>query len=231
MEQPETKLKNRTTNPRSSRNAGSGGEHRYITPVNITLVAINAAVYVILEILGDTTDAYFMYLHGAMYPPAVLQMGEWYRLLTSAFLHFGLSHLLNNMVLLVCLGSYLERAYGKIRYLILYVACALGSSAVSLWHMVYTNDIAVSGGASGVVFGTIGALLFLILKNRGRFEDLTMRRFLLMIVLCLYYGFSTAGVDNAAHVGGLICGFVCAVVFWILELPFRKKTQPHSKNR
>lgn len=189
--------------------------NRYITPVNITFVLINVAVYFVLEIMGNTNDAYFMYQHGAMYSDAVLQGGQWYRLLTSAFIHFGLHHLINNMILLIALGSYLERAFGKVRYIILYLACAVGSSMVSMGHMISTQDYAVSGGASGVVFGVIGALLFLVLKNRGRFEDLTLRRFVLMMALALYYGFSTAGVDNAAHVGGLIIGFALGALLSI----------------
>ncbi|MCD8149235.1 MAG: rhomboid family intramembrane serine protease [Clostridiales bacterium] len=188
-------------------------EHRYITPVNITFAVINVVVFVVLEILGDTSDAAFMLAHGAMYPPAVLYNGEWYRLVTSAFLHFGISHLINNMVLLVCLGSYLERAYGKVKFLIFYLVCAVGSSLVSMGHMLYTQELAVSGGASGVIFGMIGALLFLVLKNKGRFEDLSLRRFLLMMALSLYYGFSTTGVDNAAHVGGLLVGFLMGVLY------------------
>lgn len=198
-------------------------EHRYITPVNITFAVINVVVFVVLEILGDTSDAAFMLLHGAMYPPAVLYGGEWYRLVTSAFIHFGISHLINNMVLLVCLGSYLERAYGKVRFLIFYLVCAVGSSLVSMGHMLYTGDIAVSGGASGVIFGMIGALLFLVLKNKGRFEDLSLRRFLLMMALSLYYGFSTTGVDNAAHVGGLIVGFLVGMIYFFLEKLFKGK--------
>ncbi|MCD7922733.1 MAG: rhomboid family intramembrane serine protease [Clostridiales bacterium] len=192
-------------------------ENRYITPVNIVFALINVVVYVVLEILGDTTDAMFMYDHGAMYPYAVLMEGQWYRLLTSSFLHFGLVHLVNNLILLICLGSYLERRYGKVRYVILYLVCAVGGSLASMWHMLYTQNIAVSAGASGVVFGMVGALLFLVLQNKGRFEDLSLRRFLLMMALALYNGFATAGVDNAAHVGGLIVGFVVGAVFFALE--------------
>jgi len=192
-------------------------ENRYITPVNMIFAMINVAVYVILEILGDTTDAMFMYDHGAMYPYAVLLEEQWYRMLTSSFIHFGLAHLVNNLILLICLGSYLERRYGKVRYVILYLVSALGSSLVSMGHMLYTQDMAVSGGASGVVFGMVGALLFLVLQNRGRFEDLSLRRFLLMMALALYNGFATSGVDNAAHVGGLIVGFAVGAVFFALE--------------
>lgn len=188
--------------------------YHYITPVNLTMVLINIVVFLILEVLGDTTDGFFMYNHGAMYPYAVTSGHEWYRLLTSAYLHFGISHLVNNMVMLICLGSYLERALGKIKYLIFYLATAVGSSLISMTHMLYTDDIVVSAGASGVIFGVIGALLYLVIRNKGHFEDLTMIRFLIMLVLSLYYGFSSTGVDNAAHVGGLITGFVLAVLLY-----------------
>jgi len=195
-------------------------KNQYLTPVNIVMVLINVVSYFVLEAIGDTTDALFMYTHGAMYPAAVLAGGEYYRLITSAFIHFGLPHLINNMILLICLGSYVERALGKIRYLILYLACAAGSSMVSMFHMIYSGDWAVSGGASGVVFGIIGALLFLVVKNRGRFADLSWKRFLIMMLLALYFGFATAGVDNAAHVGGLIIGFVMGAIFFLLEKIF-----------
>ena len=195
-------------------------KNRYLTPVNIVMVLINVVSYFVLEAMGDTTDALFMYAHGAMYPAAVLAGGEYYRLITSAFIHFGLPHLINNMILMICLGSYVERALGKIRYLILYLACAVGSSMASMFHMIYNGDWAVSGGASGVVFGIIGALLFLVVKNRGRFADLSWKRFLIMMLLALYFGFATAGVDNAAHVGGLSIGFVMGAIFFLLEKIF-----------
>lgn len=195
----------------------TGAENQYLTPVNISMVLINAVVYIVLEIMGDTTNALFMLAHGAMYPAAVLEGGQYYRLLTSSFIHFGLPHLINNMILLICLGSYVERVYGKVRYLILYLVCAAGSSWISMLHMLDTGDQAVSGGASGVVFGIIGALLFLIVKNKGRLENLPWKRFLIMILLALYFGFASAGVDNAAHIGGLATGFVTGAVYFLLE--------------
>lgn len=188
--------------------------YHYITPVNIGLVLVNIVVFLILDFTGDSGDALFMLEHGAMYPYAVIVDGQWYRLVTSAFLHFGIYHLVNNMIMLVCLGSYLERALGMVKYAVFYFTSAVGSSLTSMAVMLHTGDIAVSGGASGVVFGVIGALLFLVIRNRGRFEDLTMARFLIMLALSLYYGFSTAGVDNAAHVGGLLTGFVTGAVLY-----------------
>lgn len=189
-------------------------DYQYLTPVNIAITVINIVVFIVLSLLGDTTSAIFMFHHGAMYPAAVIQDGEWYRIITSAFIHFGPSHLVNNMIMLVALGSYMERAIGKLKYLIFYLICAAGSSLVSLWVMIYTGDIAVSGGASGAIFGIIGGLLFLVLRNKGRFGNLSMTRFLIMLFLSLYYGFVTAGVDNAAHVGGLAIGFICGILFY-----------------
>ena len=198
----------------------TGAENQYLTPVNMIMVLINVIVYIVLEIMGDTTNALFMLAHGAMYPAAVLEGGQYYRLLTSSFIHFGLPHLINNMIMLICLGSYVERVFGKIRYLILYLACAAGSSYISMLHMVDTGDLAVSGGASGVVFGIIGALIFLVVKNKGRLEDLSWKRLLIMVLLALYFGFSSAGVDNAAHVGGLVTGFITGAVCFLLEKAF-----------
>lgn len=195
--------------------------NQYITPVNITLVVINIIVFFVLDVCGNTEDGIYMFEHGAMYPYSVLLDHEWYRLFTSAFLHFGISHLVNNMIMLVCLGSYLERALGSVKYAIFYVISAVGSSLVSMMHMLKTDDIAVSGGASGVIFAVIGALLYLVIRNKGHFEDLTMLRFLIMMGLSLYYGFTTTGVDNAAHLGGLCIGFVLGIIFYRKEKHYR----------
>ena len=195
--------------------------NQYITPVNITLVVINIIVFFVLDVCGNTEDGIYMFEHGAMYPYSVLLDHEWYRLFTSAFLHFGISHLVNNMIMLVCLGSYLERALGSVKYAIFYVISAVGSSLVSMMHMLKTDDIAVSGGASGVIFAVIGALLYLVIRNKGHFEDLTMLRFMIMMGLSLYYGFTTTGVDNAAHLGGLCIGFVLGIIFYRKEKHYR----------
>ncbi len=192
-------------------------DNQYITPVNITCAVICVVVYIVLEIMGNTDSASFMAEHGALYVPAIIYGGQWYRLLTAAFVHFGLPHLINNLILLVCLGSYLERIYGHVRFAILYVICAVGANAVSLIHMLRSGSYAVAGGASGVVFGMIGAMLFFLISQKGHYRELPLRRFLIMLVLCLYFGFASGGlVDNAAHVGGLIVGFVVGAIYFLL---------------
>ncbi len=205
-------------------------QHPYITPVNVTFAVLCAVVYVVLECMGDTTSGSFMATHGALYPPAVVLDGQWYRLLTAAFLHFGLPHLLNNLILLICLGSYLERAYGRIRFIILYLLCAIGGNAVSLVTMLRTGEFAVAGGASGVVFGMMGALIVVVLSHRGHYRELPLRRLLVMVVLCLYFGFASSGVDNAAHIGGLVIGFALGWIFFLLEWLWRRLRRRRAKD-
>ena len=196
-------------------------ENEYITPVNITLAVINVAVFFIMSILERAFGNQYLYQYGAMFPPAVLG-GQWYRLITSSFIHFDIAHLFNNMLLFITLGSYLERAFGKIRYIIFFFSAAVLSSLATMFHMIYSKDLAFSAGASGIVFGMIGALLYMVIRNKGRFQNLTIRRFMIMILLSLYFGFVTAGVDNAAHVGGLCAGFLLGILLYRKE-----KAQKH----
>ena len=108
-----------------------------MSPVNTLIIVINVLVFAGLSFLGDTTDVRFMYNHGASFWPAIIEEHEYYRLLTCTFIHFGISHLLNNMLVLAYIGDNLERALGKIKYLIVYLAAGVGSSAVSaVWSMM-----------------------------------------------------------------------------------------------
>ena len=83
-----------------------------------------------------------------------------------------------------------------------------------MWWMLRSGSFSVSAGASGIVFAMIGALLYLVIRNKGRFLNLTLTRFMIMVVLSLYFGFVSAGVDNAAHVGGLCVGFLLGIVMY-----------------
>lgn len=183
------------------------------TPLcTIALIIINIAVFLILSFGGMTENALYMAGHGAMYVPYFLYNKEYYRIFTCMFLHFGFEHLMNNMVTLFIVGRYVESIVGKVRFVIIYLISGLGGSALSLIAEYYTGDYAVSAGASGAIFGLTGALLSLAILNRGQIAGLTKRGILLMIVLSLYNGFASEGVDNLAHVGGLVCGFLVTFI-------------------
>lgn len=178
------------------------------------LIVINVGFFFILSLIGMTEDSMFMLDHGAMFVPYIVSGHEYYRLFTSLFLHFGISHLLNNMVMLGALGWNLELETGRIKFLIIYFVSGLGGNLLSLYLDIKANEMVVSAGASGAVFGLMGALLCVVLKNHGRVGRLTNRGLLFMVALSLYFGLTSSGVDNAAHIGGLVCGFITAAVLY-----------------
>ena len=181
--------------------------------VNGLLIALNVLFFLYLEITGSSEDAYFMYTKGAMFAPAVLEDGEYYRLLTAMFMHFGIRHIMNNMLVLFVLGDNLERALGHVKYLIFYLLCGIGSNWVSM--MAHSTDtMTVSAGASGAIFGVVGGLLYVVTANKGRLEDLSTRQLVIMIFFSLYLGYTSTGVDNTAHLSGLVIGIVLAIILY-----------------
>lgn len=180
----------------------------------IALIVANVAVFFILSLFGDTEDAVFMLRHGAMYGYLVTHDHEFYRLFTCLFLHFGIEHLLNNMVILGALGWNLEIETGKVRFLLIYFGSGLFGNVVSLVFYGSAQEQAVSAGASGAIFGLMGALLWVVIANQGRLGRLSGRGMLIMVALSLYFGLSSSGVDNYAHIGGLICGFLMALILY-----------------
>ncbi len=178
---------------------------------NLLITAINCLVFLILSILGNTENAVFMLNHGACYTPAILQ-GEYYRLVTGMFLHFGLYHLVYNMICLIFLGDVLETEAGWGRYLLIYFLGGLSGNLLSMAMDFRTGEYAVSAGASGAIFAVMGAVLYLVIRNRGRLGTITLQRLGLMVVLMLLQGFTDVGTDNAAHVGGVVSGFLMAVL-------------------
>lgn len=183
-------------------------------PVNSAIIAVNIMVFIVLSMGGDTNDAQYMYLHGADFWPDVFYNHEYWRLLTCAFIHFGVSHIFNNMLVLAFIGDNLERALGHVKYLIFYLASAVLASLASDFWAMKTNSYAVSGGASGAIFGVVGGLLVILIINRGRLEDLSTAQLMLFAAFSIYHGVMSAGTDNAAHVGGLIAGAVLALLLY-----------------
>ena len=189
-------------------------KNKVSAPCTILLAAINVIVFFILTSQGMTEDGLFLLEHGAMYVPRIMEDEEYYRLFSSMFLHFGFEHLMNNMVTLVLLGWNLEIEIGKFKFLVIYSLSGLGGNFLSAWYEVWTADYSISAGASGAIFGVIGALLYVAMRNRGRIGDISGRGIVFMIILSLYYGFTSSGVDNLAHIGGLITGFVLGILLY-----------------
>lgn len=180
----------------------------------IIIAAANVIIFFLLTMGGMTEDAEYMLEHGAMYVPYILDSGEWYRMFSSMFLHFGFEHLMNNMVILLLLGWNLEIEIGRIKFIIIYAASGLCGNIISAWWDIQSVSYAVSAGASGAIFGVIGALLYVAVRSRGRIGDISGRGIVFMILVSLYYGFTSGTVDNMAHIGGLVSGFLLGVLLY-----------------
>ena len=189
------------------------------------LMVINVLVFFLLSLRGDTESGYFMLQYGAMYEPLVTEGHEYYRLITSLFLHFGIQHLLNNMVMLGALGYQLENEVGRVKFLLIYFISGIGGNLCSLYWNVSHGEQVISAGASGAIFGLMGSLLYIVAVNRGRLGRLSGRGMLIMVALSLYFGLTSSGVDNSAHIGGLICGILITVLLYR-----RKKTDYRQYN-
>ena len=183
-------------------------------PVTVLLILLNTLIFLIVEFTGGSENGQHMLECGAAYAPLILEQGQWYRVFSSMFLHFGAPHLINNMLVLFVLGQRLEPAVGRLRFLLIYIAGGLGGNFISLFWDMRTGDYSVSAGASGAVFAVMGGMIYVIIRHRGRVADLTMKQMLIMAAFSLYFGFASEGVDNAAHAGGLLCGFLAAVIFY-----------------
>ena len=179
------------------------------TPVTWGLVAANVVIWLLLEANGGSQNVLVLLKFGAKYGPAIAT-GEYWRLLTAAFIHIGLFHLIANTIGLLIFGGMVERAYGMGAFLAIYLLAGVFGNLAS-----YAAGPTVSAGASGAVFGIVGAFGAYLLVNRGILGDLARRSLwglVVIIVINIGFGLSVGGVDNWAHLGGLISGGILGVL-------------------
>jgi len=181
------------------------------TPVNIGIVITNIVVFLAIGLIYK--DFFAVYNSDIMLAMGALSYetfvdGAWYQIITSFFLHFGFTHLLNNMILLTYAGCELERRIGSIPYLIIYMFSGVLGNVASLIYYHGQGEQVVSAGASGAIYGVIGALFVILVFRKSQSPSLSPMRLLVMIVLTIYHGITSVGVDNAAHIGGLLAGIV-----------------------
>lgn len=195
--------------------------------LTLALIALNVGVWLVTASLGVgwmTGSAEKLYEFGGNTASAV-QGGQWWRLLTATFLHANLLHLLFNMIGLWATGVTVERIFGRRSFALIYLAAALAGSVASLYFSAQTK---VSVGASGAVFGVAGALLIVVFQQRRTLPKLFNRQILsgmaAFVGYSLLLGFSKAGVDNAAHLGGLAAGVAMGLV-----LPGRFDLERHAR--
>jgi membrane associated rhomboid family serine protease len=174
--------------------------------VTKALIGVNVGVYVAELATGGGVNGTgsTIYLHGVLFGP-LLEQGEWWRLVTAAFLHYGPVHLILNMVALYWFGSLLEERIGSGRYLLLYLVSGLaGSAGALLWSNGFLTPTV---GASGAIFGILGAGLVLERQRDYVFGGSALG----VIVINFVFTFSISGISKGGHIGGLVGGILCAL--------------------
>jgi membrane associated rhomboid family serine protease len=183
--------------------------------VTTVLVAVNVVVFV-LGLAGGERQLQGDFADNAL----LVASGEYYRLLTAAFLHGGVIHVVANMLALLQVGPYLESALGRVRFVALYALSALGGSALSmamtctqacgtdLERALLSEPTSFSVGASGAIFGLFGALFVVVRKLGGDTGSITV-----LIAINTVIGFVVPIIDWRAHLGGLLTGAAVAAAF------------------
>lgn len=175
--------------------------------VTYSIIFICIIVFILMYILGNgSTDNYTLLLFGANVD-SLTKSGDYYRLFTSMFLHIGIIHLLCNMYSLYVIGKEVENVFGKWKYLVIYILSGIAGSILSLAF----NHNTICAGASGAIFGLLGALLYFGYYYRTYLGATLTKSIIPVIVINLIIGFTSSGIDNAAHIGGLVGGLLCAM--------------------
>lgn len=199
---------------RAPRTAAGGVISMHAGRVSTVLIAINVIAYILTQLTGGRSGAFFQ--HGEL-AGVYIADGQFWRMLTSAFLHNDLWHLLSNMLVLFLFGPFVERALGTFRFIAAYVTSAIVASA---FVYVLTSPYVATIGASGAVFGLFGMALMLLLRAK---ED--VRTLLVLLAINAVISFTNASISWQGHLGGFIAGVVLGAAFAYAPRDRKKQTQ------
>ena len=178
------------------------------------LVLLNAVAFLFEISVGNWNDPEVLHRIGALEPYAVVVQGEYWRLFTALFLHAGFTHLLFNLFALYILGPPLERSIGSVRFVACYLISGLASSAgVVALTLVGFVQVAQLVGASGCIMGVVGAWAgFLLIHRHAPLAKQRLANIFLIVVIQTAFDLSTPQVSMAAHISGLIGGFLLGLL-------------------
>jgi rhomboid protease GluP len=180
-------------------------------PVTTSLIAVNVAAYAVTAFLSQdiiNSNIYVLIFLGAKVN-SLIAAGEYWRLVTCMFLHGGIFHLAVNMYSLYAVGPVIENFFGKKKYLAIYFISGICSSLLSFYM---TPDVSI--GASGAIFGVLGACLVFAVKMKNRIGKEFLINVISVIAINLFLGFSISMVDNFGHIGGLLGGIASSFILF-----------------
>lgn len=173
-------------------------------PVTVSLIAIQVVVFLMMTMMGGSTNTVVLLKSGAL-NASLVQAGQWWRLITPVFVHIGFAHILINSITLYFIGLYIEQLFGHWRMLVIYFVSAIAGNLLSAFWI--PNGL--SAGASTAIFGLFGAFIMLgVTFRENQAIRMLGRQFLILVVLNIVTDLFVPGIDLAGHLGGLVGGFL-----------------------
>ena len=186
-------------------------KHKILNFTNL-LILINVLIHIVLEAVGDPSDAEFLLENGGVCVENILH-GEVYRFFTSMFMHADYSHLAGNMFVLFLAGRNLENMIGRWKFFVIYMVSGLGAGVISMLYYLLARQNVVCVGASGAIYGIVGAMIWALIIHAGKRRKFVLWQVIVGGALSLGQGFlPQEGVSVSAHIGGFIVGFLMALI-------------------
>lgn len=171
--------------------------------VTYVFIILNIIIFALMNILGNGSEDNATLIKFGAIVPDLVKGGEYYRLITSAFLHIGIAHIVANMYSLYVLGPNIEYFYGKGKFICIYLFSAIMGS---LFTLIFQSSHTISAGASGAIFGLLGSLLYFGYNYRGYLGNKIIGQVLPVVLINLFISFAMPGISASAHIGGLVGG-------------------------
>ena len=179
------------------------------SPVNSMFLGIIVIYFIIMTLAGGTTDTEVLLRFGAFAPPLVLEFNQYYRFITSIFIHIGFTHLLFNGYALYIFGTQIERLMGPKKYLLFFLITGVGGNLATYFF----NFVSISAGASGSLFGLLGAFFYIIIYHKNMMTREGKNGILRLLAINLIITLIVPNISVTAHLGGFAIGFLASYVF------------------
>ena len=171
------------------------------------ILVLNAIVLTVMEMQGGSTELAVLRWFGALERDLIVTAGEWWRLVTAMFIHIGVSHFLYNSLSLYIFGMRLERHFGRARFMMIYILTGIIGN---IGQVIFSD--ATAAGASGAIYGLMGAALALTQRTRKSVDGLNFMIMIIFIAVGIAQGLATPGIGNAAHICGMLSGYVFGLI-------------------
>lgn len=185
---------------------------RYIkkNPVTFMFLVIIIIYFIVISLNGGTTDGQTLLKFGAFYPINILLYNQYYRFVTSIFIHIGAMHLLFNSYALYIFGTQIERLMGHKKFLLFFLFSGIGANIVTFF---FSNPGSLSAGASGSLFGLFGVFLYLIRHHKEIITPEGRKSIISLLVVNLVFTILVPNISITAHLGGLVIGYLLSFIF------------------